>query len=129
MTNLIRVGTIEGTTDSAFVQASGLNRHTFWCGQSGSGKTYALGVLLEQILLHTRLPMVVLDPNSDFVRVSELRADASEDEAAQLRTRSIRVLHSRPGRGENLKIRFLDMGEGARAALLQLCLLYTSRCV
>ncbi|WP_238705613.1 ATP-binding protein [Serinicoccus chungangensis] len=24
-----------------------LNRHTFWCGQSGSGKTYALGVLLR----------------------------------------------------------------------------------
>ena len=23
------------------------NRHTFWCGQSGSGKTYALGVVLE----------------------------------------------------------------------------------
>ena len=31
-----------------------LNRHTFWCGQSGSGKTYALGVALEQILLRTR---------------------------------------------------------------------------
>ena len=45
-----------------------LNRHTFWCGQSGSGKTYALGVLLERILLTTRLPMVVFDPNSDFVR-------------------------------------------------------------
>lgn len=26
-----------------------LNRHTFWCGQSGSGKTYALGVLLEKV--------------------------------------------------------------------------------
>ena len=37
-----------------------LNRHTFWCGQSGSGKTYALGVLLERILLTTRLPMLVL---------------------------------------------------------------------
>jgi uncharacterized protein len=28
-----------------------LNRHNFWCGQSGSGKTYALGVLLEEVLL------------------------------------------------------------------------------
>jgi hypothetical protein len=24
------------------------NRHTFWCGQSGSGKTYALGVVLSR---------------------------------------------------------------------------------
>lgn len=48
-----------------------LNRHTFWCGQSGSGKTYALGVALEQILLRTSLPMVIFDPNSDFVRLGE----------------------------------------------------------
>lgn len=39
--------------------ASKLYRHTFWCGQSGSGKTYALGVMLEQVLLHTRLPMLI----------------------------------------------------------------------
>jgi len=50
------------------------NRHTFWCGQSGSGKTYALGVVLEELLLHTELPMVVFDPNGDFVRLRELRA-------------------------------------------------------
>ncbi len=36
-----------------------LNRHTFWCGQSGSGKTYALGVLLEEMLLRTELPMII----------------------------------------------------------------------
>ena len=46
-----------------------LNRHTFWCGQSGSGKTYALGVLLEEVLLHTELPLIIFDPNGDFVRI------------------------------------------------------------
>ena len=55
-----------------------LNRHTFWCGQSGSGKTYALGVLLERILLTTRLPMVVFDPNSDFVRLHEQATEAEK---------------------------------------------------
>ena len=61
-----------------------LNRHTFWCGQSGSGKTYALGVLLERVLLTTRLPMVVFDPNSDFVRLGETSpaADAGVSGAA-----------------------------------------------
>src|SRR5215207_3329108 len=53
-----------------------LNRHTFWCGQSGSGKTYALGVLLEEVLLHTELPLIIFDPNGDFVRLADLREDA-----------------------------------------------------
>ncbi|HUG51094.1 MAG TPA: DUF87 domain-containing protein, partial [Terrimesophilobacter sp.] len=54
--------------------ADRFNRHTFWCGQSGSGKTYALGVVLEQILVHTGLPMVIFDPNADFVRLREFAA-------------------------------------------------------
>ena len=53
------------------------NRHTFWCGQSGSGKTYALGVVLEQLVAHTALPVVIFDPNSDFVRLGELNPEAS----------------------------------------------------
>ena len=43
------------------LDAGGLDRHTFLCGQSGSGKTYALGVLLEQVVLETELRIVVLD--------------------------------------------------------------------
>jgi DNA helicase HerA-like ATPase len=120
MTDLIPVGAKVDSDDTAFVLAKNLNRHTFWCGQSGSGKTYALGVLLEQVLLHTRLPVVILDPNSDFVRLAEVRHDAPEETATQLRDRDIRVLHSRPGIGDDLKVRFLDLSEKARAALLQL---------
>ena len=52
--------------------AKGFNRHTFLCGQSGSGKTYSLGVLLERLLLHTTITMVVLDPNSDYVGLADL---------------------------------------------------------
>ena len=33
------------------LDAGGFDRHTFFCGQSGSGKTYSLGVVLEQLLL------------------------------------------------------------------------------
>ncbi len=46
--------------------AGGFNRHTFLCGQSGSGKTYSLGVILERLLIETDLRMVVLDPNSEL---------------------------------------------------------------
>lgn len=115
----LRVGTRIDAEGPGLVTASKMNRHTFWCGQSGSGKTYALGVLLEQVLLHTRLPLVILDPNSDFVRFSELRADASEADAAELRSRSVRVL--RPHTAEDpLKVRFLSMPLISRAALLQI---------
>src|SRR3712207_4545968 len=46
------------------LRAEGFDRHTFLCGQSGSGKTFALGVILERLLLQTNLKIVILDPNS-----------------------------------------------------------------
>jgi DNA helicase HerA-like ATPase len=58
------------------IDAGGFDRHTFLCGQSGSGKTYSLGVILERLLLETRLRIVILDPNSDFVRLGHVRAGA-----------------------------------------------------
>ncbi|WP_285363971.1 DUF87 domain-containing protein [Microbacterium sp. LMC-P-041] len=60
------------------------NRHTFWCGQSGSGKTYALGVVLEQLLLETELPMLILDPNADFVRLQSTRPSAAPHHAERI---------------------------------------------
>jgi DNA helicase HerA-like ATPase len=69
------IGSIRnGTVDSrATLQATGFDRHTFLCGQSGSGKTYALGVVLERLLLETDLRIVILDPNSDFVNLGAAR--------------------------------------------------------
>jgi uncharacterized protein len=55
------------------LKADGFDRHTFLCGQSGSGKTFALGVILERLLLETELKIVILDPNSDFVRLDRVR--------------------------------------------------------
>ncbi|WP_404387321.1 ATP-binding protein [Humibacillus xanthopallidus] len=96
-----------------------LNRHTFWCGQSGSGKTYALGVLLERILLTTRLPMVVFDPNSDFVRLGEMSPGADPESVAALADRDIVVL--RPGDERSpLHVLFKEMTPRARAAVLRL---------
>jgi uncharacterized protein len=98
---------------------SKLNRHTFWCGQSGSGKTYALGVALERILVQTRLPIVIFDANSDFVRLNTPRGDADPGESAALGSRDIRVL--RPGEGkDSLRIRFRDMSPQVKAALIRL---------
>jgi hypothetical protein len=70
------------------LNAEGFGRHTFLCGQSGSGKTFSLGIVLEQLLLSTQLPMVIIDPNSDFTRLGQMR---SMDDVNRLRTQSLSV--------------------------------------
>jgi DNA helicase HerA-like ATPase len=99
--------------------AKRLNRHTFWCGQSGSGKTYALGVFLERVLSATRLPVVVLDPNSDFVGLGQVRPGVPPEEAEAHAARNVVVL--RPDDPESpLRIRFTDFSPRAKAAVLRL---------
>jgi hypothetical protein len=41
-------------------------KHTAVIAQSGSGKSYFLGRLVEEILLNTRAKVMILDPNADF---------------------------------------------------------------
>jgi DNA helicase HerA-like ATPase len=118
MSTEFAIGTRLDGTGPAHLRAPRLNRHTFWCGQSGSGKTYALGVLLEQILRNTRLPLVILDPNSDFVHLDRPHEGADPGQAAELADRDIRVL--RPGGDDPLRVRFVGMDVRSRAAVLQL---------
>jgi Helicase HerA, central domain len=67
----------------AALDSGGFNRHTFMCGQSGSGKTYSLGLVLERLLLGTSLRLIILDPNSDYIRLSEIRDNADPAVAAE----------------------------------------------
>lgn len=94
----LTIGDVLGTPGThAALDARKFNRHTFWCGQSGSGKTYALGVVLEQLLLHTELPILILDPNADFVRLREPRDTAAKSDTERWCALDIRVFRS--GRG------------------------------
>lgn len=70
---------------TARLRAQGFGRHTFLCGQSGSGKTYALGVHLEQLMLATELRLVIMDPNPDFTRINQTRPGVPEADATRLR--------------------------------------------
>lgn len=117
----LTIGTVMGAPDVPVrLDARRFNRHSFWCGQSGSGKTYALGVVLEQLLLHTELPMVILDPNADFVRLPEARHGTTDAEAARIAELDIRVLRSSDGPGERLRTRYVDLAPASKAALMQL---------
>ena len=98
------------------LDAAGFGRHTFLCGQSGSGKTYSLGVLLERLLMETNLRVVVLDPNSDYVRLGEPRVEDGRyrDTAASVEVRSG---SSGP---DAIRVRFRDLSPVHQAALLRL---------
>jgi hypothetical protein len=103
------------------LDSGGFGRHTFLCGQSGSGKTYSLGVLLERLLMETRLRVVVLDPNSDYVRLGEPRDDADPglaDRFAPL-TDSIAVRSGTDG-PDAVRVRFRELSPAQQAALLRL---------
>jgi uncharacterized protein len=104
------------------LDAGGFDRHTFLCGQSGSGKTYALGVVLERLLLETGLRIVVLDPNSDFVRLTTVRAgaDASLAERYGEAVRTVAVHSARADGERRLRFRLAEIGPAAQAALLRL---------
>ena len=123
MTGDITIGTLADADGDApaTLRATRFNRHTFWCGQSGSGKTYALGVVLERLLLGTQVPMLVLDPNADFVRLWEVRDETDPETAAALGALDVRVLRPRGlGDATPLHVRYIDMTLRARAATLQI---------
>lgn len=48
------------------VAASEMLHHTAIIGQSGSGKSFAITRILEELVLRTRARVVIIDPNGDF---------------------------------------------------------------
>ena len=119
------IGTVLAGRDEvvpARIDAGGFDRHTFLCGQSGSGKTYSLGVVLEQLLLNTDLRVVVIDPNSDFVRLREARADADPALAARLAELAPSIVVRRPGAAgdDRLRLRFAELDGAAYGGVLRL---------
>ena len=108
----------------ARLRSKGFSRHTFMCGQSGSGKTYTTGVLFERLLAGATLPVVVLDPNSDHVHLGALADPENHGpDAERYRAVSTDVATVR-ARGYDgtatLCIDFSDLDARVRAALLQL---------
>ena len=141
ITGNLDVGTpIHGTEKCRVgLDGAGFDRHTFLTGQSRSGKSFAMGVILEQFLLARKLRMVVIDPNSDFIRLDEFlkRKDLNQvrtkplSDTAYRRTKKryekvakdIRIL----GAHENvdathvpLRIRFSDLKPTEMPAVLKI---------
>ena len=108
----------------ARVRSAGFSRHTFMCGQSGSGKTYTTGVLFERLLMGSTLDVIVLDPNSDHVMLGSL-ADADDARPEAERYRSVqqsvrRFGHVATRSTHTLCIDFSDLDPEVQAKLLHL---------
>lgn len=121
----IEIGTLRQAPDvAAHLVSKGFARHTFMCGQSGSGKTYTTGVLFERLLSETTLPMVILDPNSDHIHLGTvLDPDDSSADTERFRAAadSVRVARAR-GLDASFVLcaDFSDLGIDWQALLLRL---------
>lgn len=121
----IEIGNVRGFPGlPARLRSKGFARHTFMCGQSGSGKTYTTGVLFERLLAHSSLPMMIIDPNSDHVHLGALaQPDDTSPESQLYRQVAPSVVVSRT-RGlpstVTLCVDFSDLDHSVQAALLRL---------
>jgi hypothetical protein len=61
----------QSESDLVTIPAALAATHTAIIAQSGSGKSFFLGRLIEELCLQTKARCVVLDPNSDFSRIYE----------------------------------------------------------
>jgi DNA helicase HerA-like ATPase len=63
------------------VPASKMGTHTAIIAQSGSGKSFFLGRIVEELMLRTKARCLILDPNADFRKVHEVEGDDLWDKA------------------------------------------------
>ena len=62
----LRIGeTISGTTTEITLKRESIQRHFFLCGTTGSGKSYAMGVIAEE-LVKQNLPIIFIDTQDEY---------------------------------------------------------------
>ena len=69
---------ISRNTVPVYVSVNGLRRHLAILAQTGAGKSYTVGVLIEE-LLKKGATIIVIDPHADYVRLSR-RLDGTPHE-------------------------------------------------
>jgi hypothetical protein len=74
------------------VPAPSIAAHTAVIAQSGSGKSFFVGRLIEEIALRTRARCLILDPNADFRKIREIE-DATLWTGAKYKERRGKLPH------------------------------------
>ena len=62
----LKIGeTVAGTTTEIILKREAIQRHLFLCGTTGSGKSYAMGVIAEELVRHN-LPIIFIDTQDEY---------------------------------------------------------------
>lgn len=72
----VKPGAPEQDRYLAKVPAETIANHTAIIAQSGSGKSFFLGRLVEEIVLRTKSRCLIFDPNADFKRIDQIETEA-----------------------------------------------------
>ena len=68
----LRIGkTVAGTTTEIILKREAIQRHLFLCGTTGSGKSYAMGVIAEELVKHN-LPTIFIDTQDEYSALVEV---------------------------------------------------------
>jgi len=57
--------TVSGTPTQIMLKRESIQRHMFICGTTGSGKSYAMGVIAEELVRHG-LPIIFIDTQDEY---------------------------------------------------------------
>ena len=58
--------------DMVRIPTKKMDKHTVIIAQSGSGKSFFLGRLIEEIMIKSKARCLILDPNGDFRKINEI---------------------------------------------------------
>jgi DNA helicase HerA-like ATPase len=95
-----------------FLSIRGLRRHLAILAQTGAGKSYAAGVLIEE-LLKKGATVVVIDPHADYVFLSLKRDGKSySDRITVFRTPKSTGRYSLPRKPETYEVKFSELSLG-----------------
>lgn len=61
--------TISGTSTKIILKKEAIQRHFFICGTTGSGKSYAMGVVAEELVERHNLPVVFIDTQDEYSKL------------------------------------------------------------
>ncbi len=63
--------TVGGTITAINLKREAIQRHMFVCGTTGSGKSYAVGVIVEELVKHG-LPIVFIDTQDEYSNLARI---------------------------------------------------------
>jgi hypothetical protein len=77
---------LQHNSDLLRVSADLMDSHTVIVAQSGSGKSFFLGRLVEELLIRTKCRCLIFDPNGDFSRMDQINEDVWQERSYDLRS-------------------------------------------